>query len=113
MLLGKILAHFYCWIMPHRTVSSQPVHIFDLDRIEKQVMIVRESHKNETITTLDGRTHTLRGKDIVIEDGAGRLIDLCGIMGGDLSSITPKTKRVLLFVQTYEPKHIRKTSLQE
>lgn len=32
-------------------------------------------------------------------------------MGGELSAVTPTTKNVLLFVQTYEPKHIRKTSL--
>ena len=32
-------------------------------------------------------------------------------MGGQSSAIDSNTKNVLLFVQTYEPKHIRKTSL--
>lgn len=90
---------------------GQPVHVFDLDRIQGQAMIVRESRPGEKITTLDGQTHTLPGQDIVIKDGAGRLIDLCGIMGGELSSITPDSTNILLFVQTYEPKHIRRTSL--
>lgn len=90
---------------------GQPVHIFDLDRIVNQTMIVRESRPKEEIQTLDGKTHVLPGGDIVIEDGGGRLIDLCGIMGGSLSAVTETTKNVLLFVQTYEPKHIRKTSL--
>lgn len=90
---------------------GQPVHIFDLDAISKKTMIVRESKKGETITTLDGQTHILPGGDIVIEDGSGTLIDLCGIMGGENSRVTEKTKNVLLFVQQYEPKHIRKTSL--
>lgn len=90
---------------------GQPVHIFDLDAISKKSMIVRESKKGETITTLDGQTHILPGGDIVIEDGSGTLIDLCGIMGGQNSSVTQKTKNVLLFVQQYEPKRIRKTSL--
>lgn len=90
---------------------GQPVHIFDLDAISKKSMTVRESKKGEKITTLDGQTHILPGGDIVIEDGSGALIDLCGIMGGENSRVTEKTKNVLLFVQQYEPKHIRKTSL--
>lgn len=90
---------------------GQPVHIFDLNKIGERKMIVRESRKGEVVKTLDGRSHKLLGKDIVIEDGRGRLIDLCGIMGGALSEVDDKTEEVLLFVQTYEPKHIRRTSL--
>jgi phenylalanyl-tRNA synthetase beta chain len=74
-------------------------------------MILRESHPGEKITTLDGITRTLPGGDIVIEDGSGRLIDLCGIMGGQNSEITPQTKRVLLFVQSYDPVRIRRTCM--
>ena len=47
----------------------------------------------------------------MIEDGEGRLIDLCGIMGGELSAIDEYTKNVLLFVQTYDPSKISKTSM--
>lgn len=90
---------------------GQPVHVFDYDKIKKAVIIVRESKKGEKITTLDAKTHVLPGKDIVIEDGSGHLIDLCGIMGGQNSAVDGKTKRVLLFVQNYEPGHIRKTSM--
>lgn len=90
---------------------GQPAHVFDYDTITDHTMILRESKKGETITTLDGKTHTLTGGDIVIEDGSGTLIDLCGIMGGANSSITKKTTRVVLFLQTYEQSHIRKTSM--
>jgi len=90
---------------------GQPAHAFDYDCIGKHTMHLRESQKGETITTLDGKVHTLPGKDIVIEDGNGILMDLCGIMGGQSSAITNETKRVVLFVQTYDPSHIRKTSM--
>jgi len=66
---------------------GQPVHAFDLDKIANQQIIMRESKKGESITTLDGRVHHLQGGDIVIQDGSGRLIDLCGIMGGQSSAI--------------------------
>jgi phenylalanyl-tRNA synthetase beta chain len=47
----------------------------------------------------------------VIEDGGGKLIDLAGVMGGNLSAVDASTKNVLLFVQTYNPINIRKTSM--
>jgi len=90
---------------------GQPVHVFDYDKIGQHKMIVRQAKKGEKITTLDGKTHTLPGKDIVIEDGKGRLIDLCGIMGGKNSAVSSKTKNVLLFVQNYQPQQIRQTSM--
>lgn len=88
-----------------------PVHIFDLDKIPENKLIMRESKKGETITTLDGKKHTLKGGDIVINDANGQLIDLCGIMGGESSMVDENTKNVLLFVPVYEPKRIRHTSL--
>ncbi len=90
---------------------GQPVHIFDYDKVLGHKMVLRESRPNESLVTLDGKTHRLKGGDIVIEDGEGRLIDLCGIMGGKLSEIDEGTKRAVLFVQTYNPKKIRRTSL--
>lgn len=90
---------------------GQPVHTFDYDKIINSEMILRESKKGESLTTLDGKSFKLEGGDIVIEDGGGRLIDLCGIMGGQNSAIDKDTKNVLLFVQTYDQHRIRKTSM--
>lgn len=90
---------------------GQPYHVFDWAQIKKQTMILRESKKGEKITTLDGQTHKLPGGDIIIEDGDGRIIDLCGIMGGSNSHVSNKTQSILLFVQTYNPTRIRKTSM--
>ena len=90
---------------------GQPVHTFDFDKI-KAKMILRLSRPKETITTLDNKTFTLPGGDIVIEGGSKKLIDLCGIMGGLNSAIDDHTKNVLLFVQTYDPVRIRQTSMK-
>lgn len=90
---------------------GQPVHTFDYDKIKGKKMILRESKKGEELTTLDGDTLTLPGGDIVIDDGDARLIDLAGIMGGKDSQVDKDTKNVLLFVQTYNPKNIRQTSM--
>ncbi len=90
---------------------GQPVHVFDYDKIEGDQMILQESKPGEKITTLDDKTIILPGGDIIIKDGAGRLIDLCGIMGGLNSAISEKTQRIILFVQTYNKKKIRRTSM--
>ncbi len=90
---------------------GQPVHVFDYDEIKNHMMIMRESKKGEKIITLDEKEVVLPGGDIVIEDGSGRLIDLCGIMGGLNSAISEKTKNVVLFVQTYDKVRIRRTSM--
>jgi phenylalanyl-tRNA synthetase beta chain len=91
---------------------GQPVHMFDYDKITGKKLVLRESLKDEEITTLDGKKIILPGGDIVIEDGSGRLIDLCGIMGGLNSSVDAQTKRVILFVQTYDKKRIRRSSMK-
>lgn len=90
---------------------GQPIHTFDYDKILGSKMLVRLSKKDEEITTLDGKSYKLEGGDIVIEDGESRLIDLCGIMGGDNSKVDENTKNVLLFVQNYDKHLIRKTSM--
>ncbi len=95
---------------------GQPCHAFDYDRIGKKNgipwMKLRASKKGEKLKTLDGKSHTLWEDDIVIEDGTGKLMDLCGIMGGESSSITNNTKTIVLFTQNYEPVHIRKTMMK-
>ncbi len=86
---------------------GQPMHTFDYDRIKGAKMILRESAGGEKITTLDGQIRPLSDGTIIIEDGEGKIIDLCGIMGGQNSEVDEKTKKVLLFVQTYDPIRIR------
>lgn len=88
---------------------GQPMHTFDYDKIQKATMVLKESKKGESLTTLDGQKRVLPPGAIVIEDGDGRIIDLCGIMGGENSAVDSKTQRVLLFVQTYDPAKIRST----
>lgn len=90
---------------------GQPTHVFDYDGIGKATMILRTSKKGERIKTLDEKEFTLPGSDIIVEDGNGEIIDLCGIMGGYNSSVKKTTKNIVLFVQTYEKKRIRRTSM--
>ena len=88
---------------------GQPMHIFDFDKIVKGKMFLRESSEGEKLTTIDGVEREIPKGAIVIESG-GKLIDLCGIMGGKNSEVDENTKRILVFIQIYNPTKIRKTS---
>ncbi len=93
-----------------RTIGH-PVHVFDYDRIPNHTIRIRESKKGELITTLDNKTYSLPGGDIVGDDGEGNIIDLISIMGLENSVVTDDTKRIVIFLDNVDPHKIRKTSM--
>ena len=88
--------------------SGQPLHAFDLDRLEEHRIVVRTAKKGETLTTLDGQERKLSEEDLLICD-AGRAVALAGVMGGLDSEISEGTTRMLLESAFFEPKGIRRT----
>ncbi len=97
---------------------GHPAHVFDYDRLlsskdqPARKLIIRKSHPGEVIVTLDNRSHTLPGEDIVADDGNGNIIDLLGIMGTKNSVVTDSTTRILFFLDNNNPNLIRKTSMK-
>lgn len=91
--------------------TGHPVHVFDYDRIATSKLIIRHAKKGEDLITLDDKKYKLNESDVIIDDGAGRIIDLPGIMGTANSVVTDKTKRVVLFIESNNPSVIRKTSM--
>lgn len=89
---------------------GHPVHVFDYDRLGSTV-VIRESKKDESITTLDGKTYKTLGGDIVADNGTGEIVDLLGVMGTENSAVTANTKRVVLFLDNNDKHRIRKTSM--
>ncbi|MFH0773005.1 MAG: phenylalanine--tRNA ligase subunit beta [bacterium] len=94
------------------TEIGHPTHVFDYDRISTHKLILRHAKKGEVIVTLDEKKYILDETDIVIDDGAGRVIDLPGIMGTANSVVTKDTKRILFFIESNDPVSIRKTSMR-
>lgn len=94
------------------TEIGHPTHVFDYDRIATHKLIVRHAKKNEEIITLDEKKYQLDEKDIIIDDGTGKVIDLPGIMGTANSVVAPDTKRILFFIESNDPVSIRRTSMK-
>ncbi|HUB04750.1 MAG TPA: phenylalanine--tRNA ligase subunit beta [Solirubrobacteraceae bacterium] len=92
-------------------LTGQPLHAFDLDRVEGATLTVRRARDGERIDTLDGQTRTLDSDMVLIEDAAGPT-SLAGVMGGARSEVAPDTTRVLMEAANWDGANIHHTSLK-
>lgn len=88
---------------------GNPLHVFDYDKIRGHQMVLEETKGGEPFRSLDGIDYKLPKGAIIIKD-VGRIIDLCGIKGGENTAVSTETKNVLIHVPIYELAHIRRTS---
>lgn len=91
--------------------TGHPLHAFDYDRLVEKKIIIREAKKGEKVVTLDKKSHTMVGGELVFDDRTGTIIDVPGVMGTANTVVTPKTKNVLLFIENSDPAKIRYTSM--
>jgi len=75
--------------------TGQPLHAFDYDILCDKKIIVRRARKGEKILTLDGEDKSL-DEDILVIADAKRPVAVAGIMGGEATQVTAKTKNILL-----------------
>ncbi|MEK7606158.1 MAG: phenylalanine--tRNA ligase beta subunit-related protein [Patescibacteria group bacterium] len=93
--------------------TGQPVHTFDFDKIsggkDTKTITIRGAKEGESVTTLDGKTYTLKENMLVIADENGPL-DIAGVKGGADSGIDENTKHIVLSACNFNPVSVRKTS---
>ncbi len=92
-------------------LTGQPLHAFDLDRVEGATLTVRRARDGEQIETLDGQTRTLDSDMVLIEDAAGPT-SIAGVMGGARSEVGADTTRVLMEAANWDGPNIHLTSLK-
>lgn len=78
---------------------GQPMHAYDLDKVEGPV-VVRRAKTGEKHTTLDDVERTLHPEDLLITDCKGgraaRVLGIAGVMGGAETEITETSRNILL-----------------
>jgi len=89
--------------------TGQPLHAFDLEKLEGKKIIVRDAKKGERIVTLDEKKYFLDENVLVIADGKSP-VAIAGIKGGILPEVDKKTKIVVLESASFNPRIIRRTS---
>ena len=88
---------------------GQPMHAYDLDKIEGKKIIVKRASEGDTFMTLDGQERKLDGEMLMIND-AVKPIGIAGIMGGENSKITDEVKTVCFEAATFNGANIRKSA---
>ena len=78
---------------------GEPLHAFDVSKLDGKEIIVRQAREGETLVTLDNVERNLVESDLVIAD-KNKPVGLAGVMGGFDSEITNETTAVLLKEQT-------------
>ena len=88
---------------------GQPLHAFDLDKMEGKHIIVKNLPEGTPFTTLDGVERKLSADDLMICDEKGGAC-LAGVFGGLNSGVTDQTKNVFIESAYFNPVSVRKTA---
>lgn len=88
---------------------GNPVHVFDLDKLEDKNIIVRMARDGEKILTLDKRDIELDPSMVIIADSKDPLV-IAGIKGGMKAEVDSSTKNIMIEVANFDPVKIRKIS---
>jgi phenylalanyl-tRNA synthetase beta chain len=88
---------------------AQPLHVFDLARLEGPEIQVRRARGGEKLRCLDGIVRELNDAMLVIAD-AKRPVAIAGVIGGEETAVSTATTDVLLEAATFSGPSIRQTS---
>ena len=88
---------------------GQPLHAFDLKKIEGNKVIVRSFPTGTKFVTLDGVERELNENDLMVCNTVEPMC-IAGVFGGQKSGITENTKNVFLESACFDPVFVRKTA---
>ena len=89
--------------------SGQPLHAFDLSRVEGRKIVVRRAEDGEQLVAINHKTYALDGEMCVIADQK-RPIALGGVMGGADTEVSEATTDLLVESAMFAPLSIRSTA---
>jgi len=88
---------------------GQPLHTFDLDKIEGKKIFIRRAKIGEQIDALDDKTYRLDKDNLVIADSE-KILAIAGIKGGKSAAISKETKNIFLESANFDSVLIRASS---
>ena len=88
---------------------GQPLHAFDMARLDERRIVVRSARSSETFDAIDGTSHRLDVGVLAIAD-AHWPVAMGGVMGGSDSEVNDSSVDILLESAMFAPLSIRRTS---
>jgi phenylalanyl-tRNA synthetase beta chain len=89
--------------------TGQPMHAFDLDKLDGPKIVVKQADGLDRITTLDNEERPISEEMLLIWDAA-KPVAIAGIMGGKDTEVSESTVNVLLESAYFNPSSVRSTS---
>ena len=91
---------------------GQPLHAFDLAKVDGHKIIVKALPKGTKFTTLDEAERELSGEDLMICNGNEEGLCIAGVFGGIGSGVTETTTDLFLESAHFNAKWVRRTSMK-
>jgi len=88
---------------------GQPLHAFDLDKLEDRKIIIKQMGETDKFTTLDSKERNMLPNSLMICDGK-KPIAIAGVMGGENSEVSELTKNIVIESAYFNPASVRKTA---
>ncbi len=92
--------------------TGQPLHCFDLNRIEGGKVIVKPATEGEKFVTLDEVERTLTANDLMICNVQEPMC-IAGVFGGLKSGVTDETTDIFIESAYFNPTWVRKTARRQ
>ncbi|HEY9679593.1 MAG TPA: phenylalanine--tRNA ligase subunit beta [Drouetiella sp.] len=86
---------------------GQPLHAYDMSKLDKPEITVRRAKQDEKMTTLDSKERVMNSEVLVISNGT-RPVGVAGVMGGENSEISDTTVDVALESATFNQARVRR-----
>ncbi|NBC08793.1 MAG: phenylalanine--tRNA ligase subunit beta [Bacteroidetes bacterium] len=91
---------------------GQPLHAFDLAKVDGHKIIVKALPKGTKFTTLDETERELSGEDLMICNSKEEGLCIAGVFGGIGSGVTETTTDLFLESAHFNAKWVRRTSMK-
>lgn len=89
---------------------GQPLHAFDLDKMDNKGIHVGTLPQNTPFVTLDEVERKLDADDLMICDNKDQPLCIGGVFGGINTGVTESTTKIFLESAYFEPRSLRRTS---
>jgi len=87
--------------------TGEPLHAFDLDKLNGRAIVVRRAVDGEKLVTIDGQERKLARDILAIADKKSP-VAIAGVMGGKDTEVTEATRNILLEAAIFNPVLVRR-----
>lgn len=89
-------------------LTGQPLHMYDLDKLEKHELIVKDNFE-EDVVTLDDKTYHVQNGDLIVSSN-NKPACIGGVMGLKAVEVDSNTKNIVIEVANFNHAAIRHTT---